>query len=466
MRLLAYAAMTVLGVASTSVVTRHLGVSRFGEYTTVLSVTTLIATITDSGMTSVANREYALLDGEQRERTLRALLGLRIFLTVIGIALSIGFALTAHFDSALVLGMLVAGTATFPLIVIHTLAIPLTNDLRLGTLALVELIRQALWVAMLLGLSLVGVGVFPLLATGLVANLLIIPAMIYVTRGSGRGALRISLSGWRTLIRATFAFSVASATGTIYLYGTQLITSLSTSHYQAGLFSVAFRVFVVVCTVPVLVGAATVPVLARASRAGQSQLVYLLQRYLETSVIGGLGLALVMSACSRLIIEVVAGPSFHGAATVVAIQSFALIATFIASPCSYGLLSLNLYRWLLLANASALVVMIVTASLLATRFGATGAAISSICGESTVAALMLAGLLKARPDCRPDWSFMGKTLLAALCAVPIALGPWLPSVPKAIAVMAVYSALVLLTRALPGEVLQTLPLMRRGPSRS
>ena len=459
-RVQAYVLVSLLAVVATAVVARHLGVSRFGQYATVLSVTALISTVTDAGMTSVANRDYALLEGERRTAMLGSLLGLRMFLTVIGAAFAVGFAFVAHYDTALILGMLAASLSIFPLIVYHTLSVPLTNQLRLGTLSLLELARQTLWVALVVALSALNAGVLPLLATVLVANLSMIPLIVYASRDA-RLSLRIRRSGWRALAGATVAFSVATATATVYMYGTQMMTSLVTSHYQAGLFAVSFRTFIVLGAVPALVATGTVPVLARAGRNESAQLSYVLRRYLETSMIGGLGLALVIAAGSELIIAIVAGPRFHGAVRVLEIQSFALIATFTASACSFGLLALHRYGRLLLANASALVVMVIATILLARAHGAMGAAVASICGEATVAMLMLVGIVQARRECWLGIGFVLKLALAAACALPLVVEPWLNPLLRATAVAVIYAAVIVATRAIPGEVLDAQPLHRR-----
>lgn len=460
-RLLSFAAMVMLSVASTAAVTRDLGVSRFGQYTTVISVTTLVTIITDSGMINVAIRDYALLDGKRREERLSTMLGLRMSLTCVGTAFSVGFAFAAHYGAALVLGMVLASAATFPLIVLHTVSIPLSNDLRLGTLSMLELLRQLLWAGGLVALSLVHASVLPLLATLLAANLMLVPVTIRVT-GISRALVRMRLTGWRELIGPSLLFSLASAVGTAYLYGTQLVTSLTTTHLQTGLFAVVFRVFSVTTSIPILVGSAATPVLARAGRDDQDRLSYVLRRYLEVSILAGLGTALTLSAAAGLIIPVIAGGHFKAAIDVAAIQPFALVGTFMAAPCVYGLLTLNLYRPLLVANISALAVMVIGTSLLARTYGARGAAISSIGCEMTVAVLMLAGLLRRLPDSRPPVGFILKVLFASACAAPLALGPWLPVIPRTVAVCIVYLTLVLVTRALPAEVAQTLPRVRRG----
>ena len=460
LRLLSFAAMVMLSVASTAAVTRDLGVSRFGQYTTVISVTTLVTIITDSGMINIAIRDYALLDGKRREERLSTMLGLRMGLTCIGTALSIGFAFAAHYDESLILGMALASAATFPLIVLHTVSIPLNSELRLGTLSLLELLRQVLWAGGLVALSAVHAGVLPLLAALLAANLLLLPVTIRVT-GISRSLVRMRLKGWRELIGPSLLFSLATAVGTAYLYGTQLVTSLTTTHHQTGLYAVVFRVFYVTTSIPIYVGSAAMPVLARAGRDDPGRLSYVLRRYLEVSTLAGLGMALTLSAAAGVIIPVIAGQRFHAAITVAAIQPFALVGTFMAAPCAYGLLTLNLNRRLLIANISALTVMVVGTSLLAHADGARGAAISSIVCELTVAVLMLAGLWRRLPDSRPPAEFIAKVLFASACTAPVALTTWLPALPRTAVVCIVYVVLVLLTRAMPDEVAQTLPVLRR-----
>ena len=117
--------MVALSIASIAVLTRHLGVVRFGEYTTVMSLTGIVTAITDAGMSSVGIREYAVRIGSDRDDFIRDLLGLRVVLTLVGTTLAAAFAVAVGYDSALVLGTVAAGLATVALAVQHTYSIPL-----------------------------------------------------------------------------------------------------------------------------------------------------------------------------------------------------------------------------------------------------------------------------------------------------------------------------------------------------
>ncbi len=449
--------MLGLSVLMAAVLTRHLGVSEFGFYTTVLSVAAVVAAVTDAGMSNVGTREYAVLNGRARDELMRDLLTLRVVLTLGGVILTAAFAVAAGYDQALVLGAITASLATAPLAFQHTLSIPLQTDLRLGVVTLLELARQTLWVAAVVVLSAIGAGVFPLLSVQLVVNVILIAPTARLVRGQIPRRPGFRPAVWPSLLRATIVYSLATAVGTIYAYMAQILTSLVTSHHQTGLFAVSFRVFIVSVTIPALLVTVALPVLSRAARDDTERLSYALQRMFEVLLLAGVAAGLIMSAGSGFIISVIGGPGYAGSGSVLAIQSFALIGSFLAAGWSFALLSLRLHRQLLLANAAALIVSIVLTAVLAHADGARGAAIATICGETTLAAGTGLGLFWGRRQYRPQLGVVNKVLVAGGLAGVVSLVPSMPSLIRALVAAALYGAVVLATRAVPDELMEILP---------
>ena len=206
-----------------------------------------------------------------------------------------------------------------------------------------------------------------------------------------------------------------------------------------------------------LVGAA-LPVLSRAARDDHDRLAYGLRRIFEISLVGGVGIAVAVSAGSGFIVSVIAGPRYSAAAPVLAIQAFAMVGSFVAAGWSFGLVSLRLHRGLLLANAAALAVSIVLTILLASSDGARGAAVATVCGESTLAVGTLLALAWHRPRYRPQIGVVIKVAAAGSVAALVSLVPSMPSIVRAIVAVAVYGAGVLLLRAIPSELRGALPL--------
>jgi O-antigen/teichoic acid export membrane protein len=452
-----YVAMMGLSVLMAAVLTRHLHTARFGLYTTVLSVVAVVAAITDAGMSNIGTREYAVLEGRERDELMRNLLALRVVLTLGGVLLAAGFALAAGYDTALVWGAVAASTATLPLVFQHTLSIPLQTRLRLGVVAALELARQALWVAGIVLLSAFGAGVFPLLAVPLAVNLVLIAPTAWLVRGQVSARPALKPQAWPPLLRATVIYSLATAVGTIYAYTAQILTSLVTNHHQNGLFAVSFRVFMVSVTVPALLASAALPVLARAAGADTERLAYGLRRMFHISLVGGIGAALVISAASGFIVSVIAGHGYRASGPVLEIQAFGLVGSFVAAGWSFALLSLRLHRPLLLTNAAALIVSIVLTLILAHADGARGAAIATVCGEATLAIGAGFALAWRRPSYRPDPRLVLKVVFAAGIAGVVALVPVMPSLVRALVAAIVYALMLVLTRSVPSEVRELLP---------
>ena len=141
-----YGVGVLLSVVSISFLIRHLGVSSFGQYVTVISLVTIVQGVTDAGLTTIGVREYSLRSAEARDSLMRSLLGVRLVLTSTGVLLATGFAAVAGYGGALVLGTLLAGTGLLFTVTQATLAVPLASRLQLGWVTGLDLLRQLLLV--------------------------------------------------------------------------------------------------------------------------------------------------------------------------------------------------------------------------------------------------------------------------------------------------------------------------------
>jgi O-antigen/teichoic acid export membrane protein len=452
-----YVGVVALSVISVVLLTRYLGVARFSAYTTVISLVTVVSMVTDSGMSNLGTREFAMRGGAERDALMRDLLGLRVALTLGGVALATLFALCAGYSVSLLAGTAIASLATIALVYQHTLSIPLTAELRVGTLSLLDLGRQLLTVIAIVALVVVGAGLLPLLAVTLGVYLVLIPMTAMLVRGQISLRLELRPRRWLSLLRLTVVFSMATAVGTIYMYTAQILTSLVTSAHQSGLFAASFRVFIVMAAVPGMLVATALPVLARAARDDRSRLGYALQRTFEVSAIVGCAAAIGVVTGAHFIIAVIAGPKFAGAAAALRIEGVALLASFVLSGWGFGLLALERYRELLLANLAAFAVSASLTLFLAQALGARGAAVASVCGEFTLGILCLLGLIRGSPELRPKLGVVLKAALAAAPAVAVGFIPGLPSVLAPLAALAVFAALMVALRAVPEELYELIP---------
>lgn len=462
LRVLGYVAGTILAVGSAVLLTRYLGVTLFGQYTTVISVVTVATTLTDLGMSGLATREYATREGADREHLMRNLLGLRIAISVIAVGLATGFAVAAGYDAERIVGTALAGIGLALASVQATVAVPMFTMLQLGRTTGLELLRLAVWVGLLVILVQLGAGLLPLLAATVPAGLVMFGMTAWMTRRHMPIRPAVRPRAWVTLLRDTLMFSLATSVGAMYVFATQIITSLATTGEQNGLFAASFRVFVVAASVAGLAVSAAFPVLARAARDDHDRLHFAVQRMFEVLLILGVAAALAVITGAKPIIEVVGGSAYAGAVAPLRIEGAAFVASFLLPAWGIALVSLHRHRALALANLVAFSATAALTLILAASHGATGAAVATVCGEWIICMAYVIALTRGESRLRLNAAVTIKVAIAAAPAFAVMLLP-LPAVAQLIVALAVYACGILLLRAIPRELYGLLPFRARKP---
>lgn len=457
LRAAGYVTATGLSILSYALVTRHLGVARFGDYQTLLSIVTVVATITDAGMATLAVREYATLHGEERDRLMRNLLGARLALTCAGVVAAALVAAALGFEAALVAATAVAGVGLGFNVVQSMVAVPLLANLRLGIATALDVGRQAVLVALLVLVVLAGGGIVPLLAATVPAGAVALAATALILRGDALFRPAFHPGEWRRLLALTLPVALALTSGTLYVYLVQVLTDTVASAEESGLFAASFRVFLVVGAIPGLVVSTAFPLLARAARDDTERLAYAVDRLFRTTLVAGGLVAVGLAVGAPVAIDVVAGQDFEGAVPVLRIQAAALFASFALATLSFTLLTLRLHREILLVNLAALVISASLALALAPSEGAMGAAWATVAGESVLVVASWVALWRRGPEFTPAPA----TILPALPPVAASTGLALlldtPALPAALLAVLVFAGVALVTRAVPPELRDLLP---------
>jgi O-antigen/teichoic acid export membrane protein len=247
-------------------------------------------------------------------------------------------------------------------------------------------------------------------------------------------------------------FAIATAVNVVYFRVAIIVTSLVAPAVQQGYFAASFRVIETLVLVPGLLVSSAFPIFSRAAHNDRDRLRYAVQRVYEAASALGVATALGLALGAPFVIEVVAGPDFKPAGPVLAVQAFALAATFPAVTWGYTLLSLRRHREMLLMNLFALGVAIVVTLVLASTHGARGAAWATVTGE--VVLCLAAGFTLRRADrsMTPDLRNLPRLAVAAAAGAATAL-IGLPPLPTALLGVAVYLVVLWRIGGIPEEIL-------------
>jgi O-antigen/teichoic acid export membrane protein len=443
-----------------ALVTRHLGPADYGRYQTVVALVTIVAAVTDLGMSTLGLREYAQRTGADRDRFMRVLLGMRLALTSAGAVLAMLVAWALGYDGQMVVGAGLMSIGLLFSVVYGTLSIPLAADIRMGAVTGLDVGRQVGVAILLVALVAAGSGVVGFLAATIPVHL----ALVFVTLALVRGLVPLrptfDRTEWMALVRPTISFALATAVGSLYVYTALVLTSLVSTAEQTGLFGASFRVYVIVAAIPGVLVTTAFPLLSRAARDDRERLRYATQRLFEgTAALGGAALVTCVLGAAP-IIAVVAGSQYDGAIDVLRVQGTALALTFVISTWGFTLLAMHRHAQMVRINLVALAVSAVTVLLLARTHGALGASFGTLLGEIWLAGGYIWAMGGGEAGLRPGVRRVARVVPATALGLLAWFLP-LPDVLNTLVGLGVYSVALLLGGGLPNEIREHLP----GPLR-
>lgn len=460
-RIAGYVAGVAVSVVSSALLLRHLGVVAVGQYVTVLSLVTLAGGVTEAGLAAIGVRELSTLSQGRAQSFFRGLSGLRLAFVSAGVLFAVAFAALSGYSSTLVAGTLLAGTGLVLATVQVSYSLPLVARLRLQWVTAVEVLRQIGTAVAIVALVLAGAPLLPFWAATIPASIAAAVLGALLIRRSMPLRPAFDRAIWGALLRRTLPYSMAAAVGVVYFRLAILIMSHVANSQQTGYYGASFRIIEVLFVVPQLLVGSALPIFSRAARDDRERLDYALGRTVDVCLLLGLAVGLSLVTGATFVIGVVAGAKFAPAIAVLRIQGLALIATFAGAALGYALLSLGRYREVLLINLSALVLSGTLTGVLASRNGAVGAASATTAVEVLYTGMLAVAVLRA--GIRPQVSIgrMCRAVLAALLGALALVPASLPSIVRPTLALGVYCVALLALRAVPTELLEQIPRLRR-----
>jgi len=462
LRLGGYLLGTLATVASSAVVIRHLGVVDTGRFLTVTALITIVATVSDLGLTGFSVREYATLSRSGGRRILRNLLGIRLVLALGGMSIAVLFGLLVGYPAVMVLGTVIAGVGMVFFVVQDGCSIPLQVGLLFGWVAGLQLAIQVGMAVEAVLLVLAGAGLLPFFALQLPIVIPVLVATMVVGGHDSRLIPAFEIEQWRRMVGRILPFSAAVVLSVVYFQIAQVMVSLLSSPTQTGYFGVSFRVLASFTTLPPLIVSSALPLLARAARDDAERFGYASRRLAETMMLAGCGVALALFLGAAFAIHVIAGPGYGQSVEVLRILAVALLGTFVIGARGYALLSLDRLRAMLASNAIALIVVLACGVPLISAYGAKGAAIALVAAELTLAVSYEWSLSSMRPESRLELGFVLRAAAATILAGAAASVVGLPPVAAAVLGSALYVAALLALGIIPAEIREG--LFRRRPA--
>jgi O-antigen/teichoic acid export membrane protein len=464
-RVIGYVGGVSISLGAAAILVRHLGISGFGRYITVISLIALVGGVTEAGIAVYGIREFGASSDPDRRRLMADLLGMRLAVTSLGIACVIVFGLVAGYSGVLVLGTLVAGIGLLFQVVADVLSIPLQSKLLLGRLTAVDVTRRLIALLLIAGLAIAGARLLPFFAISIASGAVALLLLARMVRASITLSVSWDWTRWRALFAETLPFALAVSIGAVYFYVTIIVMSLIASALQTGFFATSFRVTQVALAIPAIALTAIFPLMTREQGDRGDQLDDTMGKVLDVAVIFGIWMSLSMAIGAGFIIDVLAGGHRgHGAVSVLRIQGLVLTASFVSVSSMFGLLALRRYRQMLAATSSALALNIILGLILIPSLGARGGAIADVSTETVMAAGLTIALVRALPRHGITAAIVPSLLIATAVAASVWLLP-VGAVASVVLATILYFGVLLIMGSVPDEVTRVARRLRAARGR-
>lgn len=445
----------VLGIVAVGMMTRTLGQSGFGAYTTAISFLQIFGILIDFGLTLTLVQmlsepradEHRIASGVMTLRFVSA----AVFLGLAAIAvipfpyppevkLAVGIGTIAFLGNAL------AGTVTSIF----------QRHLRMDLAAAGELLGRVVLIAGLAFAFRFTDRLWIVMATSGAASMATFALQLFAARPFVRIRWSIDLPLWREVARRSLPIGISIALNLIYLRGDVFLLSLFRSQHEVGLYGASYRVLDLLTMLPTMFMGLVLPGLSRAFAAQERDT---LQRYLQRSFDFLMLLALPVTAggfaIGTQLMKAVAGPAFVLSGVILQVLIWGVPGIFLGTLYGHAIVALRKQRAMIWGYGAVAAAAGVLYLIAIPRSGVWGAAGVTILSEAAIAAItfiLVSRTIRSIPNLR----IAAKALISAL-----GMTVFLLALPPATSIFvtipfgaAVYVALLAATRAIPKETIK------------
>ncbi|MFZ4632100.1 MAG: flippase [Patescibacteria group bacterium] len=376
---------TFIGLFSLALITRYLGQSGFGEYTTITTFLTFFAVIADLGLTLIT---VQMISGENKDenKILNNLFSLRLISALFFIGLAPLTVIFFPYSTSVKIGVLITALAfIFP--ALNQVLIGLfQKKLNMDRSSLAEVISR---VVLLIGIVLsqkLNFGLSGIListvASGAVSFLLhYLFALKYATV-----KFEFDLSLWKKIISRSWPLALTIVLNLIYLRADTLILSLFRGPEIVGLYGAAYRIIDVLTSVPFMFAGLILPILSAAwLENNHDSFKNVLQRSFDFMAIIAIPLVIGAQLLAEPLMVFIAGKDFIMAGSILKILIFSVAAIFLGTMFSHAVIAINKQKKMIIFYVFTSISSLLAYLLLIPRYSYLGAAAVTIYSEVLIA---------------------------------------------------------------------------------
>ncbi|MDD5251545.1 MAG: flippase [Patescibacteria group bacterium] len=455
---------TILGILTVAVMTRHLGLTAYGEFTTATTFLQFFGILVDFGLTLTLIRLLAE-PGADEQRVVSNVFTLRLASAAAFYGLAVAVGWLFPYSMQIKLGITLASFSYFGMTLSQTLVGVFQKKLAVARATIAEVAGRLVLFLGVVAVAKLGGGLLPIISLLIAGNAAQLTLNWIFVRRLVPVRLVYDRAYWLHVLRESWPVGVTVALNLVYLKSDVIILSLTRSQAEVGLYGAAYKVLDVITVVPSVFMGIVMPVLAAAWLAGdRAAFDRRLGRAFDFMIMLAVPLLVGTVPVATDLMTLVAGRDFAAAGPSLVILMGAGAAVFMSALFGYTVLAVGLQRRMIWGFATDAVLSLALYVWLIPRFGIMGAAAVTLFSEAFIAVVNV-WVLRKHAHVRVSLRLAVKTLpAAALMYVCLIAVPSWPVLLRIALGAAVYFAALAAMRGVTREMIFSfLPERRPTP---
>lgn len=307
---------TGLALFIVAALTRYLGVSGFGYYTTIFAFVGILAVVADFGFYWIGLREVSKNPIEERKRIFRNLLTFRTILAFLVFGLGALAAFYFPYPPLIKTGIAIICLATFFQTLNSTFIAIFQINYRMDKAVLTDILGRFVILALVLFLISQKAPLGWILGSYVIANAINLLASILLARPYFHFGFAFDFTLWKYFFKETLPMGIMLVIGVIYFRVDTLILSLMKSPAEVGIYGAPYKVVDILLTLPAMFLGNVFPAISKNITENKEHFHHVFQRSFDFLAVAGLGIIAGVFALALPIMTLIAGPNFSADYTI------------------------------------------------------------------------------------------------------------------------------------------------------
>ncbi len=407
---------TILGLVSVAIITRYLGKSGFGEYTTIMTFLSFFGIMADLGLTLVTVQMISQ-PGVKEEKVLNNLFSLRLISAVLFLGAAPLVVLFFPYSPLVKLGVAIT-TFSFLFIALNQVLVGLfQKKLRMDKVSIAEVAGRLFLVAGVGMAAYLDKGLLGIMVATVAANAINFLLHFSFSRKFAKIKLRFDFYLWKQIIKKSWPLALTIVLNLIYLKSDILVLSLVKPQAHVGIYGAAYKVIDVLIIIPFMFAGIILPVLT--SSWASNKFAYfkkVLQKSFDFMMILAIPLVVGAQFLADQIVRIIASNEFEASANVLRILILAAGLIFFACMFSHAIIALDKQKKVIGAYIFTSITSLIGYIVFIPKFSYMGAAWLTVYSEVVIAVFSVYYVWKYSgflPSMRNSVKALGASVLMA-----------------------------------------------------